>query len=180
VRRGCLIAAGVLLLLCVGVAALGWFVGLPAVRGGIRDGIEDGVATEVADLIPATPGLGVAPGAYVVTEEELERRLRAGGNVQTDNPDDLVVRLSPAGLEIGFTAQGQNVTYTGRLAAEDGRLVLRDMDTNNEGLAFVLPPDELGRAIAGAVNGYLAANNLRLESVEPAAGAVTLVTAAAP
>ena len=178
-RRGCLIAAGVLLLLCVGVAALGWFVGLPSVRGGIRDGIEQGFATEVAGVIPATPGLGVAPGGYTVTEEELERRLRAGGNVRTDNPNDLVVRLSPVGIELGFTAQGQDVTYTGRLAAEAGRLALRDMETDNPGLAFVLPPDDLGGAIADAVNAYLAANGLRLESIEPTDGAVTLTTAAA-
>lgn len=176
-RRGCLIAGGVLLLLCLGVAALGWFVGLPAVRDGFRDTIEESVAEEVAQRIPATPGVGVAPGTYTITQRELEASLRQ--NLQTDDPDDLVVRLRPSGIELGFTTRGQEVTYTGRLAAEEGRLALNDMETNNEGLAFVLPPDDLGRAIADAVNRYLAANDLRLDAVETTEGAVVMTTAAA-
>lgn len=176
-RRGCLIAVGVLLLLCLGVVALGWFVGLPAVRDGFRDTIEESVAEEVAQRIPATPGAGVAPGTYTITQRELETSLRA--NLQTDDPDDLVVRLLPSGVELGFTTRGQEVIYTGRLAAEEGRLVLNDMETNNEGLAFVLPPDDLGRAIADAVNRYLAANALRLDAVETTEGAVALTIAPA-
>lgn len=176
-RRGCLLGVGALLL-CLGVGALGWFVGLPAVRDGVREGIEEGVATEVALRLPATPGAGVAPGAYRVTQEQLQERLRANTRNAAGTPEaaagdnDVVVRLSPAGVEAGISLHGQN-------AVDDGRLAVDDMKNDNAGPALFLPPDDLARDIADSVNAHLAANALRLQSVDPTDGAVTLVTVAA-
>ncbi len=177
-RRGCLIAPLAVLALCLAGGALAWFVALPAVRRDVRGEIEDGVAAEVARRIPPTPGLGVAPGTYVVTEDQLQAGLRA--NAEDDGLANLVVRLSPTGVALGFATRGQSATYTGRPAAANGRLVLRDMATTNDALAVLLPPDDLGRAIADAVNGYLAANDLRLQSVALGDGTLTLTTAPAP
>ena len=173
-RRGCLFALLALPGLCLAVGAFAWFVALPGIRDDIRGGVEDGIATEVARRLPPTPGLGVAPGTYRLTEEDLLTGLRA--NAEGANLDDLVLRLAPEGIELDFSARGQTATYAGRPAAADGRLLLRDMATDNAALALLLPPADLGRAIAGAVNGYLAANRLRLQSVESTDGAVTLTT----
>lgn len=183
-RRGCLIGIGALLLLCLGVGALGWFVGLPALRGGLRDGIADGIATAVVQRLPATPGVGVAPGTYTITERELQASLLANSGGRAATPAagdaDLLVRLTPAGVEIGVSSQGQDARYRGRLAAADGRLVLPDLTVDNDALALFLPPSDLARAIADGVNRHLAANDLRLQSVIPTDGAVTLVTAPTP
>lgn len=182
-RRGCLLGTGVLLLLCLGLGAVAWFAGLPALRGGLQDGIADGIATAVVDRLPPSPGLGVAPGTTTITERDLQASLLANAGDRDATPAagdaDILLRLTPAGVEIGISAQGQDATYRGRLAAEDGRLVLPDLAVDNDVLALFLPPADLAAAIADGVNRHLAANDLRLESVTPTDGAVTLTTAPA-
>jgi hypothetical protein len=168
-RRGWLIGGLVIVSLCILCCALTFVVALPRLRDGFQDSVRDAVSTEVSKQIPATAG------SYTITEESLQASLRQSAS--DDNADDLVVELSPAGIELGISAQSQHATYTGQPAAVDGRFVMQDMDTNSSILGFFLSPDDLGTAVEDAVNNYLAANDLRLESVTLAEGEMTLQVA---
>ena len=80
-------------------------------------------------------------------------------------------------MEIGLT-RGPSFSYTGLPAAENGRLVMRDMHVDNRVLGFLLTPGALGNAIEDAVNDYLSDNGLRLNAVQLSNGTLTLTTAA--
>jgi hypothetical protein len=176
-RRGCLLSVVIILGLCVVACGVGYFFGLPRLQDAVADEFEHAVSTEVARQIPATPGQPAAPGSYTITEVSLLESLQEeaeGGNVE-----DVLVSITPEGIELGFDTGGQDILYTGGVTAEDGRLVLTDFEANNDGLEFILPADKMAEAIENAVNDYLADNNLRLASVELRDGEMELVTEAA-
>ena len=164
--RGWLYGGLAVVFLCILCCALGFVVGLPRLRDGFEDSVHNAVSTEVSRQIPA------AAGTYTITEESLQSSLRqsAGG----DNADDLVVQITPTGIELGISAQSQSATYTGQPAAVDGRFEMQNMDTNSSVLGFFLSPGALGGAVEDAVNDYLVTNGLRLESVTLAEGEMTL------
>jgi hypothetical protein len=165
---------GILVICCV----LGFFVGLPRVRDELQDSVQEAVATEVAQQIPAIPGIGAEPGTYTITEESLESSMRESADSGDNN--DWQVRITPEQMSFGVVTSGRDATYTGVPAAENGQFVMRDMDTNNRFFDFILSPDDLGDAISGSVNRYLAENNLQLESLELQDGQIILTTVAAP
>ena len=173
-RRGGLFSSVAVLGLCVIACAVTWFVGVPAFQDAVREDVEDGVATEVARRIPRTARGAAQPGSYVITQESLRRQLMA--EAEDTNAQDVVLQITPSGLELGFTTRGQDVTYSGTPVAEDGRLVIRDIQTDTDWLGFILPADDLAQAIEDGVNGYLAENRLRLDAVELGDGAMTLTT----
>lgn len=72
----------------------------------------------------------------------------AAGIPEAAAAENDVVRLSPTGCEVGVSSYGQNVTYRGGLAVDDGRLTLPDIKTDNAGLALLLPLNDPARAIA--------------------------------
>jgi len=161
---------GLCLLGCVIVFA----AGVPAFRNEVRDGVHDAVATEVASQIPPAAGGAAQPGSYTLTAAGLQTGLRQ--NFDDDSNDqDLIVRVTAAQVEVGITSQGQDAIYTGILAAENGALVMHEMTTENGFVGYLLPPGTIAGAIEDAVNDYLAANNLRLDSVQIADGEITLV-----
>ncbi len=164
------VAAAVLVLCCCAFVTVPLF----ATRQVLPRAIRHGLSTEVARQLPATPGRGVAPGDYQITEQELQERLR--GSTDSDNVDRIVVRLTPAGMEIGFDSRSRSFSYTGTPVAEDGQLVMRDMHVDNRVLGFFLTPGALGNAIEDAVNTYLADNGLRLAALQLGNGVMTLTT----
>jgi hypothetical protein len=178
-RRGCLISVLVVLGLCVVGCGLGYFVGLPRIQDAFADEFEDAISTEVANQIPSIGGQPPAPGTYTITEASLLQSLQdeaEGGNVE-----DVLVSITPNGIELGFDTGGQDVVYSGGVEAEDGRLVLTDFEANNEGLEFIFPADKMGEAIEDAVNNYLEENNLQLAGVELTDGEMILeIEEAAP
>jgi hypothetical protein len=171
-RRGCLIAVSSLLGLCLIACVLGWFVGIPRLRDAIKDDVEGAVGTEVARRL-APAGGTPAPGTYVITEQDLTERLRAESDEDTQ---DVEVRIDPVGIEVVLPTEGQEFTYSGRPTAEDGRLVVRGMEANNDAIEFFFPPDDVAEAIEDGVNDYLAANALRLAALELGEGQMTLTT----
>ena len=173
-RRGLLIGAGAVLGFCLLGCILVFVAGLPAFRDEVRDGVHDAVATEVARQIPPISGGAAQPGTYTLTDADLEASLRENLDENEDDEQDLIVRILPTHVEIGITSQGQDAIYTGVPAAEDGELVMQDMDTDNGFVSFLLPPDTIAGAIEDAVNDYLTANNLRLDSVTLSDGELTL------
>lgn len=176
-RRGCFIGTVGVLGLCVVCVALGYFVAIPRIRDSAQNGVRDAISTQVARQIPAAAG-GAAPGAYTITAAELQTSLNQ--NLSTDSVNDLVITIAPSGFEFKVTAKGgQETTYTGVPAAENGRLVMNQMATNSDFLDFIFPAGTLGNAIEEAVNGYLAANHLSLADLTMADGEITLETVAA-
>lgn len=157
---------------------LGVIVGLPRLRDELRESVRDAVATEVARQIPDLPGVGVEPGIYVITEQSLEASIRE--NAEGNDAENWEVRITPAGVTFGVVSRGREAVYSGVPAAEEGRFVMREMDASSRVFAFILSPDDLGEAIAGAVNQYLDRNGLLLESLVLEPGQMTLTTVAAP
>ena len=160
-RRGCLIGIGSLfglLLLCCGV---GYFVGIPQVRDQIGEGISETVSTEVAGQIGAGQ---VAPGTYTLSVGDLQRQFAS--RVAGQNVEDLGLSVTPQGLTLSFSTNGQQIGYSGTPVAQNGQLVLNDMTVDNDALGFFLPADKLGEAIEAGVNNYFAAQGLSIQSLQ--------------
>lgn len=175
-KRIWLIIAGSILGLCVLSCAAIFFLGIPAVREGLRDEIEQSVSTEVAQQIPAPPGGEAQPGEYTITEESLQTSLRGNLDEEGDSAGDVFVDITPTGIEIGIISRGQTATYGGVPIAENGRFVVRDAESSSRFLSFLLPSDEFGEALEDAVNNYLTDNSLELSALELTDGAIVLTT----
>jgi len=174
-RRGLWIGVASVLGFCILACILVFVAGIPAFRNEVRDGVHDAVATEVARQIPAPTGGTAEPGTYTLTAASLQASLR--DNLD-DQDDAVIVRITSVQIEVGVTSQGQDAIYTGTPIADDGELEVRDMETTNSVVSFLLPPDTIADAIEDAVNDYLDANNLRLESLVLSDGEITLVVVA--
>lgn len=176
-RRGCLISLVVLLGLCVLCTGGAYFVGLPQLRDAVGEGFEDAMSTEVAQRLAPNPRTTPAPGTYTITEASLRESLQA--EAEEGSVEDVIIRITPAEIEFGFTTGEQDVSYSGGVAAEDGKLVLTDFESNNDALEFIFPADRMAEAIEDAVNNYLEENNLRLADVTLAEGEMILDVRAA-
>lgn len=177
-KKGCLIGASVVMVLCLVACGLGYFVGLPRLRDSVRDGVRDAISTEVAIQIPAGAGGTAAPGTYSITAQELQQSLAA--NVNNSTVDDIIVRINQGGFEFGFkTSGGQETTYSGVPTIVDGKLVMTNMHASDGRLNWFFPAKDLGKAIEEAVNTYLAANNLSVSDLTLEDGSVTFDTVAA-
>ena len=179
-RRGCCLGVVGVLVLCLVGCGLGYFIGVPRFRDGVQDGMEDAISTTVAEQIPARAGGTARPGVYEITEEELQREIT--GNVDVQSVEDFVIDLTPGGIVFRITPSNadQELTYSGNPEAVDGRLQMTNMESSENFLDWIVPADDLGEAIENAVNDYLAANNLALESVELTNNVLTLETVTAP
>jgi hypothetical protein len=177
VRRGCLFGCIALLGLCVVACALGYAVGLPRFREGVREPLEDVIGTQVALQMAPNPGVTPAPGTYVIREDELNAGLQDKVD-RTGGFDKVTVSLAPDGFTIRFTTNDNDVTYRGDVAAVDGRFVVTEIEADGW-LTFFLPAKEVRKALENEVNGYLAANNLRLADAELGDGTLSLTTEAA-
>jgi hypothetical protein len=168
-----------LLVLCVIGCGLGYFIGLPRVRDGVQDSMEDAISTTVAEQIPGRGSGTARPGVYEITEAELQGEIN--GNVDVQNVDSFVIDITSNGMIFRIGTNGdQDLTYSGKPVAENGHLVMSNMESSEGYLDWIFPADDLGEAIENAVNDYLAANNLALESVKLSNGTMTLETVTAP
>lgn len=172
-RRGLMFGCFGLLGLCVICAGVGYFAGLPRVRDGLRDGVADFGATEIAEIF-AVPG-AAGPGTYLLTEADINARIQAE-NPDAQNIDDWLIDITPAGYDVGFTASGDNVTYSGNLIAEDGRLKVTNTEADASFFEWFFSAGAMGDAIEKTFNTWLDANNLTLTDVQLGDGEMTLVT----
>lgn len=175
-RRVLMIGCLGLLGLCVICSGLGFFVGLPRFRDSLEDGVAEFGATEIAEIfaVSGTPD-AAGPGTYTLTEADINARIQAE-NPDTQNLDDWLIDLTPEGYRVGFSAQGDEVSYTGNMVAEDGRLQVTDTEADASFFEWFFSADAMGNAIETSVNTWLTANNLTLTDVQLADGEVTLVT----
>jgi hypothetical protein len=177
-RKVLLIISGALLV-CLLICCSVVFFGGRSLRSGLNNNIEDGIGTVVAERFSVN---GVAaPGTYVITQDELLDRITTSLNDSNTDVDNLVVQINPDNeIVIGFKSQSQDLTYTGTVAAVDGRFDVQKMELNGAGslgsvINIVLPGGKIAGAIEKGVNSYLAQNNLKLDSVTSEAGKLTLV-----
>ena len=172
-RRGLMIGCFGLLGLCVVCGILGFFVGLPRVRDELKDGVAEFGATEIAEIF-AIPGVA-GPGTYTLTEADINARIQAE-NPEAQNIDDWLINLTPEGYRVGFSASGDEVSYSGNMIAENGRLRVTDTESDASFFEWFFSAGAMGDAIEQSVNTWLDANNLTLTEVQPGDGEVTLVT----
>lgn len=174
-RRGLMIGCLGLLGLCVICSGLGFFVGLPRIRDGLEDGVAEFGATEIAEIF-AIPG-AAGPGTHTLTEAAINARIQEE-NPDAQNIEDWLIDITPAGYEVGFSASGDDVSYSGDLVAEDGRLRVIDTEADATFFEWFFSAGAMGDAIERSFNTWLDANNLTLTDVQLADGEVTLVTQA--
>jgi hypothetical protein len=173
-RRILLLTLGSLFGLGIVCIGLLYFVGLPRVRDGIADQFQESLATVVSEQVSAQT---LTAGTYVVTDQQLTTGLRGqvDGGTGT-NIEDISARISPEMVQIVFNSDNDEVTMDLLVAAENGKLVVTDATVNNSVFRFFLPEKKLKEAVEDGVNQALAAQGLRLSSVQLAAGEMTLVT----
>ena len=164
-----MITAGVLLALCILCVGLGYFVAIPRVKDGVEDGVDQAVATYV---VPQIAGIGATPeaGTYTLNEEDINSR------IQSDNADlqDLRFVITPAGLELRFGEQGQDVAYTAQVSAVDGKIEIQG--ANLDGIpTWIIPSGAISNGLESGINDYLEENNLVVSSVTMQEGSMTLV-----
>jgi hypothetical protein len=150
------------------------FVSVRGIRTGIEDNLQEGMGTIVAGKIGESGA--AAPGTYVITEGEILGQIEQQLEDEGTNIENLVVRILPGNqMEIGFDSEGQDVTYNGTLAVEDGELRVNGMEASNNLLNVLVPGGRVASGIEDGVNEYLFANNLVLTSVSSEPGELTLV-----
>jgi len=154
---GCGGFLALLLLACI----VGYFVGIPRFRDSVGDGISESISTEVSEQL----GTGqIGPGTYTLSVGDLQRQLES--QLDGQNVEDFGISVSPQGLSVAFTSNGQDIGYSGMPAAENGELVVNDMTVDNDVLGFILPADKLANAIEDGVNSYFSAQGLEIGSLQ--------------
>jgi hypothetical protein len=164
-----MITAGVLLGLCILCVGLGYFVAIPRVKDGVEDGVDQAVATYV---VPQIAGIDVTPeaGTYTLTEDDINNQ------IQTGNADlqDLRFLITPAGLELRFGEQGQDVAYTSQVSAVDGKIDIQAAEL--DGIpTWIIPTGAISNGLESGINDYLAENNLTVSSITMQDGSMTMV-----
>lgn len=159
--RGCLISVGALLGLVLICCLAVWFFGIPRFQDAIEEGLSEGISTEVAQQLDSAGG-ELGPGTHTVDMAQLESELADVGNF---NPDDFELSANNGQVSIQFGQTGQELGYTGDISAENGRIVVSNMESTEGGFDFILPPDRLENAIEDGVNNYFESRGLRIESV---------------
>lgn len=164
-----LITAGVLLGLCILCVGLGYFVAIPRVKDGVEESVDEAVATYV---VPQIAGIGVTPeaGTYTLDDQDINDQ------IQSSNPDlqDLNFAITPAGLEVRFGEQGQELAYSAQVSAVDGKIEIQGADL--DGIpTWIIPTGAISNGLESGINDYLAANNLTVSSITMQEGSMTMV-----
>ncbi len=154
--------------LCVGLV---YFVALPRVQDELESNMEEAISTYVVPYI-AGPGVTPEAGTYVLSDEDVNREIRAGSS----DFEDLVVDINPDAIEMRIGQRGQSVTYRAGVAVEEGHLALTNASL--DGVPnWALSADTITNAVENGVNDYLDEAGLILTEVSLGDGEMTLVTA---
>jgi hypothetical protein len=168
-RRGCLFGCGGIVVLGLVACGLLYFVGLPRFQDKVADDFQEGVSTVVAQGIAnAAPG----SGTLVITEADLNAQL--SDDVQNS---DVVSQITPDGISINLEFDESNdreVGYSAVPIAEDGKLVLTQVEAQDGFMERFLPKDKLAEAVEDGVNEVLTEHNLELRSIDLEDGQMTL------
>ena len=168
-KRILLITVGLVLALCIVCVFAGYFVAIPRVKDGVEDGVDEAVSTYVA---PQIAGLGIdpVPGTYTLSEDQVNEQIQTG---DTDL-QDLRLDITPAGLELHFGEQGQDISYTAQVSAVDGKIDVQAADLSGVP-TWIIPTDAITNGVERGINTYLDDHNLVVTSVTMQEGSMTLV-----
>jgi hypothetical protein len=157
--------AGLILLCCV----VGYFFGIPRLQDNIADSLSDELSTQVSIQFADMPA---SAGTYTLDVTDLQQQLQE--NIQGQNVDDVELSIDDTGrVKLSITSSEQEIGYEGTVTAENGELVIEDMESNNDVLGFFLPADKLADAVEKGVNEYFQNQGLRIESVTPGTNQLT-------
>jgi hypothetical protein len=150
------------LLICVVVL----FIGVRAARNSVHDDVAHAISSAVAQQVTSVPRTN-GPMTIELTADEIAQQVVRQYNDDGLDVNDLVVRFaSPDQVIVGLDTGGRDITYTATLSAENGELVVTNIDGNIRAVTFLLPAGRLGDAVEDGVNDALSAANLSLESVD--------------
>jgi hypothetical protein len=172
---GCVMGLIALAVICALTAVLaGLAVGRPVLEDAVGDELEEVVATQISRELAASPrATPLAPGTYVIRAEEINRELAADPDAY-DPIEDLVVTISPDGLEIGFAVFGLDSSYRGMVEVRRGRVVLTDVEASGAAQQ-ILSAGEVREIVERELNDYFARHDLTIERVELGDGTLTVV-----
>lgn len=170
-KRVLLITVAALLILCVACMGLGYFVAIPRVKTGVENSINEAVATYVA---PEIAGVGIAPqpGTYTLSEDQVNQSIKIGDA----SLQDLRLDITPAGLQLHFGEQGQDISYTAQVSAVDGKIDIQGADLTGIP-TWIVPAGSISKGVEQGINTYLEENNLIVTSVTLQDGSMNLVLA---
>lgn len=163
-RRGCLPGCGSILIICVLLGGLGWFVVLPRLADSVASNFSDSIATAIS--LDFTPQVSIADlqqgGDVQFSFSSLNEQLQSSdseGNVGairiTSFGDQMVVRLDANGqtLEYGFVP----------IVTEDGLLELNPVVDG--GFVEERIIGIFGDGVETGFNSWLKENDLRLTDI---------------
>jgi|GEM_PF-2988809 len=173
--HGCLLAFGVLSILAValliGALLASTYIVKPMVRDAavtdLRAGVRDEVNAQIATQIANAP-----EGEIVITDDEINQRLAAGGDLGPI--DDVTITIAPDVITVDLSAYGLSGTYESVIRAENGSVVL-DGGSLNGPLSFVIPNDDLADATNVEIAAALSEAGYHVQSATMQDGAIALV-----
>ena len=94
-------------------------------------------------------GIGATPeaGTYTLTEEDINNQ------IQTGNADlsDLRFVITPAGLELRFGEQGQDVAYSAQVSAVDGQIQVEGAELDGVP-TWIIPTGAISNGLERGIN----------------------------
>lgn len=125
-RRGCTFGCGGLLILCVALGFIGWFVVIPGLGDALEDGVSDGIATMIADeILPFHSRNELQAGtdvrfSFATINNEMQRQ-----------DQDATIRITSSGNEVVIEADYNGQTFDISFlpsVSSNGRLELEPVD----------------------------------------------------
>ena len=161
---------GILLIGAVAVAVL-----TLVVRPLLADRVESATSDAIVEaLAQATLAPDVTAGTVVVTEQEINRTLRA--NQDDYRPvEDARIQIRRGGIEVTFRVYGVSGSLTGTVAVRSGKVVIADPQMNRVADQLI-DVDAIARRAEEAINDLLKRNNLRPTAVTLTNNTLTITT----
>lgn len=163
-RRGCLISLGVIAGLLLVCCVLGWFVAIPRFRDTVSDSISDELTTQVAGQLQPPTGT-LEPGTYTLSVADLQRQIDANMD-ESSTTSDFGISIDGDQLVIDFDAGSQTFGYSGTPTVRDGKLVIDDMEVDDDTLGWFMPADRMADIIETGVNDYFTSQGLAIDGIQ--------------
>ncbi|MCA9834648.1 MAG: hypothetical protein KC435_11925 [Thermomicrobiales bacterium] len=173
-RRGCLFGCGSILLICVALGLVGWFVGVPRVVDTLQESVGDTISTYVAEEISSGYSRAqLQQGADVPFYFAAINNDLSGAEAGNDGFEELAIRGrgNEIVMEATFTSGSYEIAFVPSITS-DGRLELTPTTDGNWFEDKVM--DVLGGGFEQSINTWLEENGLVLTDIRVGEDAVIL------